>query len=184
MHGNNIRTFNESYTCTLGFTTWVKNLLVGQSWTNISAMGTIRRCCQVFFFKLSYYYYSAHLDLQFPYFKLIFWKKNILKFLSMPPLTMALIAATTTTASAVATVAATAAEVWRRRGGVCRDGCVVVARKSQKPYGDFTQQRDAMFLTLSWNTDGHPRQNHGSTMAEFFLFKTTPVVACDYHTGG
>jgi hypothetical protein len=38
--------------------------------------------------------------------------------------TMALIAATTTTAAAVATVAATAAEVWRRRGGVCRDGCV------------------------------------------------------------
>ena len=72
----------------------------------------------------------------------------------MPPLTMALIAAATTTASAVVMVAATAAEVWRRRGGVCRDRCVgcrqmVVARKSQKPYGDFTQQRGAMFLTLS-----------------------------------
>jgi hypothetical protein len=68
--------------------------------------------------------------------------------------TMALIAATKTTAAAVATVAAMAAEVWRRRGGVCRDGCVgyrqmVVTRKSQKPFGDFTQQRGAMFLTLS-----------------------------------
>jgi hypothetical protein len=68
--------------------------------------------------------------------------------------TIALIAATTTTAAAVATVAATAAEVWRRRGRVCRDGCVgcrqmVVARILQKPFGDFTQQRGAMFLTLS-----------------------------------
>jgi hypothetical protein len=67
--------------------------------------------------------------------------------------TMALIAATMTTAAAVATVAVTAA-VWRRRVGVCRDGCVgcrqmVVARKSQKPFGNFTQQRGAMFLTLS-----------------------------------
>jgi hypothetical protein len=65
--------------------------------------------------------------------------------------TMALIAATTTTAAA-----ATAAEVWRIGGvgSVRRDGCVgcrqmVVARKSQKPFGDFTKQRGAMFLTLS-----------------------------------
>ena len=73
--------------------------------------------------------------------------------------TMALIAATTTTAAAVATVAAMAAEVWRRRGRVRRDGCVgccqmVVARKSQKPFGDFTQQRDTMFLTRTTRGQG------------------------------
>jgi hypothetical protein len=77
---------------------------------------------------------------------------------------MALIAATTTTAAAVATVAATAAEVWWRRGGVgsagmmCRvssDGGRQKIAKSKStspassPFGDFTQQRGAMFLTLS-----------------------------------
>jgi len=43
---------------------------------------------------------------------------------------------------------------WWRRGGVCRDGCVrccqmVVTRKLQNSFGDFTQLRGAMFLTLS-----------------------------------
>ena len=62
-----------------------------------------------------------------------------------------------TTAAAVATVVATAAEEGSGGGGAGSarmDGCVrcrqmVVARKSQKPFGDFTQQRGAMFLTLS-----------------------------------
>jgi len=58
------------------------------------------------------------------------------------------------TAAAVATVAATAAEEGFVRGGVgskgwmCRVLKMVVARKLQKPFGDFTQQRGAMFLTL------------------------------------
>ena len=56
---------------------------------------------------------------------------------------MALIAAATTTAAAVATVAAAAMEVWRRGGPQGWHGCVgcrqmVVARKLQKPFGDFT----------------------------------------------
>jgi hypothetical protein len=70
---------------------------------------------------------------------------------------MALIAATTTSAAAVATVAATdgcslAEEGRGLQGWGCTCvGCrqMVVARKSQKPFGDFTQQRGAMFLTLS-----------------------------------
>jgi len=63
---------------------------------------------------------------------------------------MALIAATTATALAVAIVAVAAAEeVWPRRGWMCRVSLVVVARTSQKPFGDFTQLRGTMFLTLS-----------------------------------
>ncbi len=39
-----------------------------------------------------------------------------------------------------------------------RESCLmVVARKLQKLFGDFTQLRGVMFLTLSWNTDDHPR---------------------------
>ena len=48
------------------------DLLVGQSQTKISAMGTIRKCFQVFFQNFLYDYYSACLDLQLPYFKFIF----------------------------------------------------------------------------------------------------------------
>jgi hypothetical protein len=69
---------------------------------------------------------------------------------------MALIAATTTSAAAVATVAATDGCSLAEEGRGLQDGCtcvgcrqMVVARKSQKPFGDFTQQRGAMFLTLS-----------------------------------
>jgi hypothetical protein len=66
--------------------------------------------------------------------------------------TMALIAATTLTAAAVATVAATTTEVWRRRGDVgCRQ--MVVARKSQNPFGDFTQQRGDMICSICYRRE-------------------------------
>jgi hypothetical protein len=65
---------------------------------------------------------------------------------------MALIAATTLTAAAVATVAATTTEVWRRRGDVgCRQ--MVVARKSQNPFGDFTQQRGDMICSICYRRE-------------------------------
>jgi hypothetical protein len=49
---------------------------------------------------------------------------------------------------------------------------MVVARKSQKPFGDFTQPRRHVFdsvLKHGWPS----APSHGATMAEKKLFKTT-----------
>ena len=64
----------------------IGDLLAGQSRTKISAMGTIRRCCQDFFWKLSLLLLLITPRSTISILQIYCLKKYIRKFLSMPPL--------------------------------------------------------------------------------------------------